>query len=112
MSERHQFGNPIDNEASPDLPDPFWADKDPAEWVGREYVGERQRTHTIHGQGATMEYRVGLNSLDEPVVDRIALDPFFRAPEPTRIELAEAPEQVREEANELLAEYVPEAREH
>ena len=107
MVERHKFGEPLSEEESPES---FYTDKDPRQYVGREYVGERQRTRTVMNGDNSIEYRVGLNELDELVVDRVVLDSFVRAEEPTRIELSDAPERVRQEAGELLEEHVPEAR--
>jgi hypothetical protein len=106
MTERHEFGKPLPEEESPES---FYAAKNPEEWVGREYVGERQRTRTVISGDDTVEYRVGLNELDELVADWIIRGPFGQAEEPARIELADAPGSVREEADELLAEHVPEA---
>ena len=106
-------------------PEVFWEDKDHDEWVAREYVGKRQRTVTVIESGSRVRYRVGLNELDEVVADRMILDPFAPAPEPIRIDLSdyqireeEEPDseggrdqaRIREMADELLAEYVPESR--
>jgi hypothetical protein len=104
--QRRQPDKPVWKEI---LPDTFWDGKDPAEWVGREFVGDRQRTIVIRGDNDAIQYRVGLNERFEIIVDRMALDRYFPSSEPTRLELADAPETILAEAQALLGEYAPEA---
>ncbi|HEY8108503.1 MAG TPA: hypothetical protein VIF43_00590 [Patescibacteria group bacterium] len=89
--------------------DPSLEEKPVEDYVGGEFVGDRQLTVLVREDEGPMEYRIGF--CDQGIVyDRRPMG-TSPADRPTPIDRDAAPKLAQEAADGLLMRYVPEARE-